>query len=181
MKTQHLTLALLLLATSAWAAASAKPAPVKASSSKSAPSDKKSTAAKLDSATAEKSAITANRSIEEQLAKPLPEIAIPKSTFLVDAKTSRNPFFPQSSTKKPDTKSSKPALDLASAIVLNGLTSPPKRTAMINGKTFEEGEAGDIKLGNGSRITIQCVEIRADGAVIAVNGQKRELRLRRGI
>lgn len=112
--------------------------------------------------------------------KAAAEIEIPKSLFVADTKTGRNPFFPPAVPAKAEEKPHKGQVD-PSSIVLNGLTSPPKRTAMINGRTFEEGEAGDIKLKNGSRISIQCLEIRADAAIIAVNGQKRELRLRSGI
>jgi len=108
---------------------------------------------------------------------------IPKSVFNIpaNAREGRNPFFPNSVTEKKPVKASPDVLD-ASSIVLNGITSPPKRTAMINGQTFEEGESGDIKLSNGARLPIKCLEIRADSALIDVKGsQKRELRLRNGI
>ena len=60
-------------------------------------------------------------------------------------------------------------------------TSPPKRTAMINGRTFEVGEEQEIKLANGTRALVRCAEINGESAVIIVGGQRRELRLRFGI
>lgn len=105
---------------------------------------------------------------------------IPQSVFIVPTspKQGRNPFFPNSVPRVPQ-KTNAP-VDFAS-IVLNGITSPPRRTAMINGSTFEVGETGDVKLSNGSRLTIQCLEIRSDTAIVAISGQKRELHLRSGL
>ena len=106
----------------------------------------------------------------------------PRSVFNVPAnpKEGRNPFFPHSIPTLPaSTKPSDSSLD--SAFVLNGITSPPKRTAMINGRTFEPGEESEVKLPSGSKILVKCEEIRDDSAVIRVGGQRRELRLRFGI
>ncbi len=93
-------------------------------------------------------------------------------------KDGRNPFFPQSRIDAPKPKDA-PA-DF-SGIVLNGITSPPKRTAMINGRTFEQGESAEIKFSNGVKLLIKCEEIRTDSAIISVEGQRRELRLRFGL
>jgi hypothetical protein len=108
------------------------------------------------------------------------EVPIPPSVFIIPTTpgNGRNPFFPNS--RRYDPKPNANPID-ANAIVLNGITSPPKPTAMINGRTFEEGETGDIKLRNGSRLAIVCVEIGLNSAVVEVNGQKRELHLRAGI
>lgn len=113
----------------------------------------------------------------------LPEI--PRSVFAIPSspKEGRNPFFPQAAVQpapapaKPEKTSSVET----SSFVLNGITSPPKRTAIINNRTFERGESGEVKLGNGSKILIKCVDIRNDSAVIEVDGQQRELRLRFGV
>ncbi len=126
-----------------------------------------------------------------EFAKALPPAAapvaavpaqIPQSVFNVPSspKEGRNPFFPRSTAAGPAAPTKQLNVD-ASTIVLNGITSPPKRTAMINGRTFEAGEEGEIKAPNGSRILIKCVEIRNDSAVISVAGQLRELRLRFGV
>jgi hypothetical protein len=52
---------------------------------------------------------------------------------------------------------------------------------MINGRTFEPGEAGDVKFPNGKRVPIQCLEIRDDAVIIVVGAQRLELRMRGGI
>ena len=49
---------------------------------------------------------------------------------------------------------------------------------MINGRTFEAGESGEVKFQDGTRVSIQCLEIGDDPAVILVGAQRRELRMR---
>ncbi len=110
-------------------------------------------------------------------------VEIPQSVFVIPAssKEGRDPFFPNSAlAQQALTKPKDNPMDL-SAFVLNGLTSAPRRTAMINGRTFEPGEEGEIKLPAGSRVLIKCLDIKADSAIIQVNGQRRELRLRFGL
>lgn len=102
---------------------------------------------------------------------------VPQSVFVV----ARNPFFPQSTIGLPAPKPQESPID-TSSFVLNGITpSGPKRTAMINNKTFEQGEEGEVKLPNGSKALIKCEEIKAESAVILYAGQRRELRLRLGV
>jgi hypothetical protein len=115
----------------------------------------------------------------------VPEVEIPQSTFVPPSQPSegRNPFYPQSNNgfqapapvKMPDG-----APDLSS-FVLNGITSPPRRTAMINGRTFEIGETGEVRLPNGAKVLIKCIQIGNESAVIDVNGQRREVHLRSGV
>jgi hypothetical protein len=111
-------------------------------------------------------------------------VEIPQSVFSIPPtpRDGRNPFFPQSIQQAPSpiTHAPSTAVDFSS-IILNGITSPPRRTAMINGRTFEPGEEGEVKLPSGARVMIKCEEIRADSAVVRVNGQPRELRLRFGL
>ncbi|HRT58018.1 MAG TPA: hypothetical protein P5038_15425 [Candidatus Paceibacterota bacterium] len=109
---------------------------------------------------------------------------IPKSVFDIPATPDegRNPFFPNSIEAKPapvvkNTTPAAPAID-TSALVLNGITSPPRRTAMVNGRTFEPGEEGEVKLPNGTKLLIQCAEIRDEAVVIVVGGVRKELKLR---
>ncbi len=111
-------------------------------------------------------------------------VEIPQSVFAIPAspKDGRNPFFPQlvpvvAPVVKPKEGG---AIDM-SGFLLNGITSPPRRTAMINGRTFEPGEEGEVKLPNGTKVLIKCGEIGTDSAVIQVNGVRRELRLRFGL
>ena len=52
--------------------------------------------------------------------------------------------------------------------------------AIINGHTFEVGEEGEVPSSKG-KVHVRCIEIRPDGVLIFVNGQRRELRLRMGL
>lgn len=111
-----------------------------------------------------------------------PEIA--KSLFIIPATPSegRNPFFaPSRATPPPPVRVNPTNAVDTSGIVLNGLTGPPKRSAMINNRTFELGEEADIRLPGGAKLLIKCAEIKDDSATIIYNGQRRELRLRFGI
>jgi hypothetical protein len=112
----------------------------------------------------------------------VPEAPIPLSTFVIPSQPAegRNPFFPQSTVRVPQRITSPSVID-ASLFVLNGITSPPRRTAMINGRTFEPGEEGEVRLASGNKTLIKCEEIRAESAIIVVGGQHRELKLRSGL
>lgn len=103
---------------------------------------------------------------------------IPQSVFNAGG---RNPFFPNSTMGAPVApvaKNSSASPVEPGAFVLNGITSPPRRTAMINGRTFEPGEEGEIKLPTGSKVLVKVAEIRDDSAIIIVSGVRRELRLK---
>jgi hypothetical protein len=111
-------------------------------------------------------------------------VEIPESVFIIPStpKEGRDPFFPQSTRTLPVAPKTpkQPRMDI-SAIVLNGIVpSGPKRTAMINGRTFEVGEEADVRLPDGTKMHVKCEEIKEDSATVKVNGQTRELRLRRG-
>jgi hypothetical protein len=106
----------------------------------------------------------------------------PRSIFIVPTspKQGRNPFFPRSTLNTPASQSTPQPVD-TSAVVLNGLTSPPRLTAMINGRTFEPGESGEIRLPNGAKVLVRCLEIRTNAVVAIVGAQRRELRLRHAL
>lgn len=107
-------------------------------------------------------------------------LEIPKSVFVVPAnpREGRNPFFPGPSEQQKQAGVTRSDAPEKITLVLNGLSGPPKRMAMINGKSLERGEKSEIRLGDGSRVYVECIEIRDDGVLINVNGQPRELRLR---
>ena len=96
-----------------------------------------------------------------------PGTPAPQSVFVIPASPTdgRNPFFPSSKPEAAVVAQKTTAIESGS-FVLNGITSPPKRTAMINGRTFEVDEAGEIKFQDGMRITIRSVEIRDERAII---------------
>ena len=111
------------------------------------------------------------------------QVEIPQSIFIIPAtpREGRNPFFPHSTSVAPAPVRSNPTFIDTSSIMLNGLTSPPKRTAIINGNTFEVGEEHEIRLAGGGKEIIKCLEIKSDSATIELRGQRRELRLRQGV
>ncbi len=111
-------------------------------------------------------------------------VEIPRSVFVVATKPSegRNPFFPQSAVKPVELPKAiviqKPVqADPFASLVLNGITSPPKPTAMVNGRIFEPGETAEIKLPGGAKVLLRCEEIKTDSAVFRAGDQRRELRL----
>jgi hypothetical protein len=116
--------------------------------------------------------------------KVVPEVPFPQSIFLVPTQPGegRNPFFPQSTVQVvPIAKPTKENPIESFTFTLNGITSPPKRTAMINGRTFEPSEEGEVRMPNGLKVLIKCEEIRADSAIITFGGQRRELHFRSGL
>ena len=113
----------------------------------------------------------------------VPEVPIPQSAFVIPSQPTegRNPFFPQSIVKVVPVRITPDSVIDPSIFVLNGITSPPRRTAMINGRTFEPGEEGEVRLASGNKILIKCEDIRADSAIIVVGGKHRELHMRSGL
>lgn len=107
-------------------------------------------------------------------------VEIPQSVFVVpaNARQGRNPFFPNSGFGPEVSQKARPSTVDLSSFVLNGITSPPKRTVIINGRTFEKGEEGEVRLPGGNKELIKCEDIGDDFAVIIVKGQRRELRFR---
>jgi hypothetical protein len=60
-------------------------------------------------------------------------------------------------------------------IVLKGISGTvDKRLAIINNKTFEAGEEGELRIG-GHLTKVKCVEVREKSVVISINGVNREL------
>lgn len=112
---------------------------------------------------------------------------IPKSVFIIPAtlKEGRNPFFPYAAQPLPVSdpvsgQAPEPVI-ATSLFTLNGITSPPRRTCMINNRTFEPGEVGEVKVSNGGKVLVRCIEIRDDSVIIEVKGKRVELRLRFGL
>lgn len=92
-------------------------------------------------------------------------------------KAGRDPFFP-SSMHPYAIKSAAKAVVAEVTLTLNGIT--PGKFVMINGRTFSEGEEGDIKTAAGPR-RVRCLKIKEDSAIIEMDGGRRELRLRQGL
>ena len=111
----------------------------------------------------------------------LSAVVIPTSQFAIPTSSveGRNPFFPESTLtnfrqSSPTNTTSKVS---AVALTLQGISG---RFALINGRTFAEGEDGDVTVGR-SKVHIQCLKIKEDGVTIEVDGTRRELKLRPGL
>ena len=114
---------------------------------------------------------------------PAPEAEIPLSVFVIPTtpREGRNPFFPNSSLGAPAPRIQIVTGDPAAGLVLNGITpNGSRRTVMINNRTFEKGEEGEVRTPGGGKLLIKCEEIKEDSAIISFNGQRRELRMRSG-
>ncbi len=112
------------------------------------------------------------------------EVEIPQSLFVIPAtpKEGRNPFFPHSTAAAPQPVKATANLVDVSTLSLKGITSPPRATAMINNRTFEKNEEGEVKLANGKKVLVRVEQINDDSVIILVNGsQRRELHLRSGV
>jgi len=105
---------------------------------------------------------------------------IPLSQFVMPAnpKAGRDPFFPSSMHPYAIKSAAKAAVVAEVTLTLNGIT--PGKFVMINGRTFSEGEEGDVKTAAGPR-RVRCLKIKDDSAIIEMDGGRRELRLRQGL
>jgi hypothetical protein len=124
----------------------------------------------------------AGKTADPAIVSALAPVDIPQSVFVISGnpRECRNPFFPQSVPVGPLPTPRASSADMSS-FVLNGITSPPKRTAMINGSTFEVGEEHEVRVPSGAKVMVKCEEIGTDSAVIIVSGVRQQLRLRNGV
>jgi hypothetical protein len=118
----------------------------------------------------------------------IPEIEIPKSTFVADFndRTARDPFFPNAAYVKPkqvapvtpDTKVSggETSLDTLKLTGMGGVGD--KRWAMINGITHYLGESSKIRI-NGRVVSIEILEMDETSTTVGVVGtsSRRQMKL----
>jgi hypothetical protein len=106
---------------------------------------------------------------------------IPLSVFVMPKvqKDGRDPFFPNSMHPYTIKSATNKVVIAEIPLTLNGIT--PGKFVMINGRTFSEGEEGDIKTPGGSR-HLRCLKIKEESAIVELDGgERRELRLRQGL
>lgn len=116
---------------------------------------------------------------------PAPEPApIPRSVFTIPttAGSARDPFFPsriiQAEDSKPQATTNVVHPSSLTCLVLKGLSGAPSNPlAMINGRTMARGEDAEINTDCG-RLLVHCVDITTNSAIVEVDGERRELRLR---
>ena len=114
----------------------------------------------------------------------LADAEIPLSVFVMPTvqKEGRDPFFPNSmrpyASARPKTTNAPPVPDFT--LILNGIT--PGKLVMINGRSFSEGEEGEVNISGGKK-RLRCIKIKEDSAVMELvpEGERRELRLRPGL
>jgi hypothetical protein len=95
----------------------------------------------------------------------------PKSVFVMDLPTGKDPFFPLSPRFKArgaqNTNAVAKAFSVLDQLTLKGISIGQKRRlALINNLTLAEGEKASIRLGNQTNL-IQCLEIRDQSVVVA--------------
>jgi hypothetical protein len=106
------------------------------------------------------------------------EVIIPKSVFVDRPDFGRDPFFPKSVRRgqaiPTTTTPVQPGANFDS-IALKGISvNNERRLAIINNKTFEVGEEGDVPVGT-QRVRVKVTEVRDKSAIISVNGVSKEL------
>ena len=115
------------------------------------------------------------------------QLVIPKSVFVDDLKTGKDPFFPYTARRvekvplAPTSNGTMPIQprNLLDQVLLKGISGTgTRRFALINNHTFEVGEQAEVKTNEG-KIKIRCLEIRDRSVVVSVAGelQRRELAL----
>ena len=117
------------------------------------------------------------------------EATAAKSAFVDDANSGKDPFFPESRrrtvapTRVPTNNVPQVNLAVDQLIRLKGISgTKEQRLALLNNKTFAEGETGELKTANGV-LKVKCREIRDGYVLIEIPGvsEVRELRLRDGV
>jgi hypothetical protein len=117
-------------------------------------------------------------------AAPAPE-PVPQSVFTIPDKAgvARDPFYPsriiQAEVAKPQAAATNIVHPSSLAcLALKGLSGPTNAPlAMINGRTMARGEDAEINTDCG-RLLVHCVDITTNSAIVEVDGERRELRLR---
>lgn len=109
----------------------------------------------------------------------------PKSVFVIDPQFGKDPFFPKSDRlfkllpKPEDPIVPPPAPTFPDEIRCQGISgTAARRIVIINGKSFEKHEKGDIRLSSGQTAKVTCVDIKETSVVLEVNGVTKELHLR---
>lgn len=108
----------------------------------------------------------------------------PRSVFMVDINNGSDPFFPNSRRLQPkqETDSGEPQYNIQEHperfLHLKGIVG---KLAVINGKTFSEGEKGEIQYVDVNQqrrtVRIQCLEIKATNVFITIPGSLEKVEL----
>ena len=110
-------------------------------------------------------------------ATPAEVLPPPQSVFIDRPDFGRDPFFPKSRRRGAVVSPNIPVEPTANFgnLALKGISvSNERRLAIINNKTFEVGEEGEVRI-NGQPVRLKVTEIRDKSVVITVNGVSKEL------
>ena len=107
---------------------------------------------------------------------------IPQSLFIIPTtpQEGKDPFFPRSTRLFNDAvvKTNQQPGGVVVELKLNGISgAADHRLAIINNRTFETGEEGEV-VSNVGRSRIICKDIKADSVRVLISGEERILRLR---
>jgi hypothetical protein len=107
------------------------------------------------------------------------QAAMPRSVFLTDGATGKDPFFPNSirRMKRDDTGKQQPTQDLSRLLKLTGIAGGVRPIATINNLTFAAGEEQDVRV-EGGKLKIRVLEIREKSVVVSVEKQPLPLELK---
>ena len=62
---------------------------------------------------------------------------------------------------------------------MNGITPFGARpTAIINGRTFEKGESGEVKMPGGAKVLVRCIDIKDGSVTISIDNSPQPVELR---
>lgn len=107
---------------------------------------------------------------------------IPQSVFVVpqDPREGRDPFFPDATPQPVVTNTNKTSPGPVHVdFTLQGISgTSDHRLAIINNTTLGEGEIGEVVTPTG-KVTIRCVQITEDSAIIEYGNERRELKISR--
>ena len=101
------------------------------------------------------------------------ETTLVLSEFRDDPSAGKDPFFPQSKRRQASNQAPVAVGPIVPAgkLKLQGISGPrDKRLAIINNRTFEEGEEAELKV-EGQPAQIRCVRIGDRSAQVLINGQ----------
>jgi hypothetical protein len=123
-------------------------------------------------------AAAASKSAPAATATPRAEVKIPVSIFVWPHNPSegKDPFFPNSKYPYDKPPTTQTLTNAPVTLTLNGIT---RGLAMINGRTFSEGEEGDVKTNSGKK-RVRCLKIKEESVIIELlpEGERQELKLR---
>lgn len=103
--------------------------------------------------------------------------ALPKSLFMDDVSVGKDPFFPRSTRRGPQLKEVIAIVENTPDLLLKGVSgTSSRRLAIINNRTFEVGEEGELKA-KGQSVRVKCIEIKDKSVLVRINGIDRELLL----